>query len=494
MAMLGKRRTPKSAARKAPTMPRGAQQAAADDQGVEILRLAHDGRGVARNAAGKTLFIDRALPGERVEIAVHKSRQRFDEAHVREVLKAAPERETPACAHFGVCGGCDLQHQTLNAQRRHKQQVLVEQLARQGLTLDNAPALLSSDGLGYRRRARLGVKVDAEGRIHLGFRARGSHHLVDMAACPVLVPALEALLTPLREQLASLEAPRQVGHLELIASDGGICLVVRQLRAQPSDAHRWQTFAAAHELSLGWLLGRESPRLEWLTEAPDLHYRVVLDGRTLAGPERENDQATVSEASHELVLGFAPGDFLQVNASVNQRLVDTALEWLAPQPGERVLDCFAGVGNFSLALAAYTGMVTGVEGNPLMVERLAANARRNDLSGVSARQADLSREDPVRALLDENDWDLVVLDPPREGAEALSRQLARSGVARILYVSCDPATLARDAAYLAAGGYRLVRSAVADMFAQTAHLEAVLLFEHPEIPASDVTPAQMPKE
>lgn len=492
MAMLGKRRTPKPAARKAPT-PRRAQQTASDDRGVEIMRLAHDGRGVARDAAGKTLFVDRALPGERVEIAVHKSRQRFDEAHVREVLKAAPQRVTPPCAHFGVCGGCDLQHQALEAQRHHKQQVLVEQLARQGLTLGDAPALLTSEGLGYRRRARLGVKVDAEGRIHLGFRARGSHHLIDMAACPVLVPALEALLAPLREQLASLDAPRQVGHLELIASDGGVCLVVRQLRAQPDDAQRWQAFAAAHELSLGWLLGRESPRLEWLTEVPDLHYGVML-----AATERENAQEpareSVREPVRELVLGFAPGDFLQVNAEVNQRLVDTALEWLAPKSGERVLDCFAGVGNFSLALAAYTGMVTGVEGNPLMVERLAANARRNDLSGVSARQADLTREDQVRALLDETDWDLVVLDPPREGAEALSRQLATSRVSRILYVSCDPATLARDAAHLAAGGYRLVRSAVADMFAQTAHLEAVLLFEHPEIPASDVTPAQMPKE
>ena len=493
MAMLGKRRTPKPATKKA-SAPRRSQQAASDDRGVDILRLAHDGRGVARDAAGKTLFVDRALPGERVEIAVHKSRQRFDEAHVREVLTASPERVTPACAHFGVCGGCDLQHQTLDAQRHHKQQVLVEQLARQGLTLDEAPALLTSDGLGYRRRARLGVKVDAEGRIHLGFRARGSHHLIDMDMCPVLVPALEALLAPLREQLALLDAPRQVGHLELIASDGGVCLVVRQLRAQPDDAQRWQAFAAVHALSLGWLLGRESPRLEWLTETPDLHYKVVLNGPTLAGAERENGQENVSEAGRELLLGFAPGDFLQVNASVNQRLVDTALEWLAPNAGERVLDCFAGVGNFSLALAAHTGKVTGVEGNPLMVERLAANARRNDLSGVSARQADLSREDQVRALLGESDWDLVVLDPPREGAEALSRQLARSGVARILYVSCDPATLARDAAHLAAGGYRLARSAVADMFAQTAHLEAVVLFEHSEIPASDETTAQMSKE
>ncbi|WP_458526344.1 23S rRNA (uracil(1939)-C(5))-methyltransferase RlmD [Onishia taeanensis] len=480
MAMLGKRRTPKTPTRNAQAL-RPVAQAAADDRGVEILRLAHDGRGVARDAAGKTLFVDRALPGERVEVAVHKSRQRFDEAHVRQVLRAAPERVTPACPHFGVCGGCDLQHQALEAQRDHKRQVLVEQLSRQGLTLEAAPVLLAAEGLGYRRRARLGVKVDADGRPHLGFRARGSHHLIDMTACPVLVPALEALLVPLREQLARLEAPRQVGHLELIASDAGVCLVVRQLRDQPADAKHWQAFAATHGVALGWLLGRETPRLEWLTEVPDLHY-----GLKPAGAEHED--------ARELVLGFAPGDFLQVNAGVNQRLVDTALAWLAPQAGERVLDCFAGVGNFSLALAARTGSVTGVEGNPLMVERLEANARRNGLTNITARQADLSREAQARTLLTETEWDLVVLDPPREGAEALSRRLAASRVSRILYVSCDPATLARDAAQLVAGGYRLTRAAIADMFAQTAHLEAVLLFEHPEFPASAATPAQTAKE
>ncbi|WP_192036677.1 23S rRNA (uracil(1939)-C(5))-methyltransferase RlmD [Halomonas sp. YLGW01] len=486
MAMLGKRRSPRPATRK-PSSTRPTPPAA--DEGVTILRLAHDGRGVARDAAGKTLFVDRALPGERVEVAVHKSRQRFDEAHVREVLKAAPERVTPTCPHFGVCGGCDLQHQTLEAQRNHKQQVLVEQLARQGLELEQSPDLLAGEGLGYRRRARLGVKVDAEGSIHLGFRARGSHHLIDMTACPVLVPALEALLSPLRERLATLDAPRQVGHLELIASDAGVCLVVRQLRDQPADAKHWNAFAAAHGLSLGWLVGRETPRLEWLTEAPDLHYGLTLSDSGQA-PGQEPEQ----EKTRELVLGFAPGDFLQVNAEVNQCLVDTALAWLAPQAGERVLDCFAGVGNFSLALAARTGEVTGVEGSPRMVERLAANARRNGFAGITARQADLSREDQARALLAETEWDLVVLDPPREGAEALSRRLATSRVSRILYVSCDPATLARDAAHLVAGGYRLKRAAVADMFAQTAHLEAVLLFEHPEFPASAATPAQMPKE
>lgn len=472
MAMLGKRRAPKTSTRKA-SEPRPTQQVDAQDRAVDILRLAHDGRGVARNAQGKTLFVDRALPGERVEVAVHKSRQRFDEAHVRDVISASPDRVEPVCPHFGVCGGCDLQHQALEAQRHHKQQVLVEHLARQGVKLAESPAWLTAEGLGYRRRARLGVKVDGAGDIHLGFRARGSHHLIDMAVCPVLVPALEALLAPLREQLATLEAPRQVGHIELIASDAGICLVVRQLRDQPKDAERWKAFAGVHELSLGWWVGRDSPQLEWLTETPDLHYHLMLPA---------SDESHISR--RELVLGFAPGDFLQVNAAVNQRLVDTALEWLSPRAGERVLDCFAGVGNFSLALAAFTGDVTGVEGNPLMVERLAANAHRNGFDGITARQADLSRDDQARALMADADWDLVVLDPPREGAEALARQLAASRVPRILYVSCDSATLARDAAHLVAAGYGIKRAAVADMFAQTAHLESVLLFEHPEFPVS----------
>lgn len=454
MAMLGKRRPPRSAPEK--SRP-GTGCQAAQGSGIEILRLAHDGRGIARSISGKALFVDRALPGERVEVAVHRSRKRFDEAHPREVLKASPHRITPECPYFGQCGGCDLQHLVLPAQRDHKREVLIEQLTRQGIELTVVPELVAASGRAYRRRARLGVKVDAQGQVHLGFRARHSHHLVDIQQCTILVPSLARLLAPLHQHLARLGAPRQVGHIELLASDSGPCIVVRQLRDNPVDAGVWREFAADQSVSLAWLVGRETPRLIWLTETPDLRY-------------------TLKSGSRELALGFSPGDFLQVNAEINQRLVDMALEWLPLVGDEHVLDLFAGVGNFSLALAVQAAAVTGIEGSPAMVTCLADNARRNGLRHVVARQADLGKAESLEGM-SRDSVDLVVLDPPREGAENVCHWLAMRRVPRILYVSCDSATLARDSARLVQGGYRITHAAVADMFPQTAHLESMLLFE-----------------
>ena len=460
MAMLGKRRAARAASGTSGLTQRGkadSHLSSGDGGSVVIERLAHDGRGVAHRADGKALFVERALPGERVLPAVHRQRKRYDEAHVRELLETSRQRVEPACRHFGQCGGCDLQHLAVDGQRQHKLAVLDEHLARAALTLPVPAEVLSAGGHGYRRRARLGVKLDAQGAIHLGFRAKGSHHLLDIHQCTILVPRLAALLAPLHHQLAALEAPRHVGHIELIDSDAGATLVVRQLREHAGDRARWQAFAAEQGIGLAWWRGREETQLEWLSDEPELCYRIVADGR-------------------EVTLTFAPGDFVQVNAEVNQRLIDTAMAWLEPAAGARVLDLYAGVGNLSLALACRGGEVLGVEGNPAMVGRLAANAGRNGLVNVTSRQADLTQAGAVREVLA---WapSLVVLDPPRDGADAVCTQLAASGVPQLLYIACDPATLARDAARLVQGGYRMTRAAVADMFAQTAHLEAMLLFE-----------------
>jgi 23S rRNA (uracil1939-C5)-methyltransferase len=467
--MLGKRRPPRPPSGVSGLQGRGPEVpppvAAADDgQAVTVQRLAHDGRGVARTASGKTLFVEGALPGERLEVAVHRSRKRFDEAHVRELLEASPERVSPPCPHYAQCGGCDLQHLSLDAQRAHKQAVLSELLDRAGVTLPGPAGLLAEAASAYRRRARLGVKVDAVGRVHLGFRARHASRLVDVDGCLVLVPSLERLLAPLRALLMSLEAPRRVGHLELLDSDSGAALVVRQLRENLADRQRWQAFAEAQGVAVGRWLGREDPVFEWLTAEPTLTYRLPGNGG-------------------DLHLRFAPGDFLQVNEAVNRRLVATASHWLAPLDGRRVLDLYAGVGNFSLPLAADGAAVTAVEGNPSMVERLAGNARRNvsALTGsVEAQQANLNCEDAVAGLLEAHRPDAVVLDPPRDGAEAACRALVTRPVSHVVYVACDPATLARDAARLVHGGYRLTQAAVADMFVHTSHLESILLFDHPE--------------
>ncbi|MBS9402177.1 23S rRNA (uracil(1939)-C(5))-methyltransferase RlmD [Halomonas sp. TRM85114] len=435
------------------------------DDGLIIERLAHDGRGVAHIANGKTQFVEGALPGERVETAIHLTRQRYDETHVRRVIEASPDRTTPPCIHYALCGGCDLQHLAIEAQRGHKLAVLQEMLSRQGIELTEAPTLIATDDQHYRRRARLGVKVDAEGRVHLGFRARRSQRLVDISDCTILVPSLNVLLGPLHDQVATLEAPRQLGHLELLESDQGVVLVLRQLKEHAADARRWQAFAEMHGLHIVRWLGRDTPVLDWLTLPPALTYRLPGPGPG-TGP------------SDELTLGFAPGDFLQANAAVNRRLIETAMVWLGNIDGRSWLDLFAGVGNFSVSLAARGAIVTAVEGNVSMVERLADNARINGLDVVS-RQADLTQTSTIEALLSEYAPEAVLLDPPRAGAERVCQTLVEHPVARILYVACDPATLSRDAARLVHGGYRIVHAAVADMFVHTSHLESMLLLEHP---------------
>ncbi|WP_346798699.1 23S rRNA (uracil(1939)-C(5))-methyltransferase RlmD [Halomonas sp. Bachu 37] len=496
MAMLGKRRPPRQhsghsgLARSAPAVPASKPSVLDEAVGadsVTIERLAHDGRGVAHLASGKTVFVDHALPGEQGVIAVHRNRKRYDEAHLKSVTHASTQRTTPICEHFGHCGGCDLQHLAVTAQRDHKRQVIKELFARQGITVDVPIELLAGESDAYRRRARLGVKVDGDGRVLLGFRARHSHRLVDIKGCPVLVPPLQALLAPLREHLERLQAPRYIGHIELIATAETSMVVVRQLREHLHDKACWERFAAEHGVVLGTWLGRETPELHWHGAPPHLVDRLG-----------------------EVALSFQPGDFLQVNAEVNRQMVATVSEWLAGEPGQCVLDLFAGIGNFSLPLAAQGAHVHAVEGSAAMVERLQANASANRLD-VSAEQVDLSQLQAVEALLChsgeansapgarpvvERDggshgawngswnsswnraWNSVVVDPPRSGAESVCRALSRRPPPRVVYVSCDPATLARDAAQLVHAGYRIARMAVADMFVHTAHMETLVLFEH----------------
>lgn len=463
MAMLGKRRPPRPAsghsglARQQTAKP--ATPSTQDASALVVERLAHDGRGIAHTAAGKTVFIDQALPGEHVEVAVHLTRKRYDEAHVKQVLSPSAQRVSPPCPHFSHCGGCDLQHLAVASQRTHKQDVVRDLFARQGITLGTMESLYS-EAQGYRRRARLGVKVDGDGHPRLGFRAAHSHRLVDIESCLVLVEPLQALIPPLRGLLDTLEAPRQVGHIELLATDTQRVVLVRQLKANAADAERWQAFADQHQLALGTWLGRESPELHWHGAPPALEERLEIPGGT------------------PLTLTFAPGDFLQVNAEVNQQMVATVVDWLTPSPDQRLMDLFAGIGNFSLPLAAAGADVHAVEGSPSMVARLASNAERNQLS-VSGQQLDLSDPAIVATLLrDEGDRDALVLDPPRSGAEAICQGLARRPVAKVVYISCDPATLARDAAHLVHAGYRIKQVAVADMFMHTAHMETLMLFEH----------------
>jgi 23S rRNA (uracil1939-C5)-methyltransferase len=488
MAMLGKRRPPRPASNKSglarqeranetPNTPTPSEHV------LTIERLAHDGRGVGHLPSGKAVFVDQALPGERIEIATHVTRKRFDEAHIRERLSTAAERVTPPCPHFDHCGGCDLQHMSVPAQREHKREVVRELLSRQGLTWQGDIDTLKSDTDTYRRRARLGVNVDRQGSVLMGFRAQRSHRLVDIANCCVLVPELQALIPPLRDLLGALKSPRDVGHIELLSTPDTRVVVVRQLKDQPQDAERWKAFAQEQGVALGMRSGRDSVDRDGLNshkqaksqaDAPELHW--------MGAPPLLNDTLALP-GCEPLSLAFAPGDFLQVNANVNQQMVAHVMQWLAPQKGQTLLDMYSGIGNFSLPMAAAGAKVHAVEGNPAMVARLAANAHRHELP-VNGQQANLNSRESVDALLKATPADAIILDPPRGGAESVCQALAKTSTKthprpRIAYVSCDPSTLARDAAYLVHGGYRIAHVLVADMFVHTAHMETLMLLEPP---------------
>ncbi|WP_447556266.1 TRAM domain-containing protein [Vreelandella sp. EE22] len=440
----------------------------AESRTLTIDRLAHDGRGIAHNAAGKTVFVEKALPGEQIEAAVHTQRKRFDEAHIKQRHTSASSRVAPPCPYFDKCGGCDLQHLEIDAQRAHKQRVVKELFARQGLALDRVTPL-NGHQEHYRRRARLGVKLDSQHNVLLGFRAANSHRLVSIEHCHVLVPELSELIRPLHALLESLESPKLVGHVELIKPDGQPVLLIRQLKAHHQDARAWQAFADTRGISVGAWVGRETPAFSWYSPAPVLEDTLSI-------------QKAASEVPDSVTLGFNPGDFLQVNAEVNQRMINQVLAWLAPTlsspDAPRVLDLFAGIGNFGLPLALLGARVHAVEGSPAMVSRIAENAQRYGLA-ITAQQADLSQAGPLAALFEAGDKvQGVVLDPPRDGAEAICHALGMHKVPRVAYISCDPATLARDAAHLVQKGYRIKDVAVADMFLHTAHIETLVLFEY----------------
>lgn len=445
---------------------------------LEVLRLSHDGRGVARQSDGKTVFIDQALPGERVKVKTHRQRSRYNEAHVAEWLSTSPDRVEPQCQHFHHCGGCRLQHMSIRAQRAFKQHVLGEHLEREGLSAENI-GLLSDASYGYRRRARLGVKVDGLGNVHFGFRREGSDRLFDITECPILVPVLHALLAPVRTLLQSLEAPKHVGHIELIAADsdslesvdrdsgahdasaydtsageaqsrgnkaGCAVLVIRQIRPHAQDEAQWQAFAETQNIVLVFDRGEPSAELK------EVFYSVSLGD------------------SKKLPIGFRPGDFIQVNREVNQHLINTVLEWSKNRDGLKVLDLFAGVGNFTLPLAERGLHVHAIEGSEGMVGQLQANAQRLKLD-IKAEAQDLSKAPSFEKV------DLMLLDPPRGGAHSVVQSLGAASPSRLIYVSCDPTTLARDAAVLTDKGYRLKHINMVDMFPQTAHMESISLFE-----------------
>lgn len=428
---------------------------------AEIRDTTADGRGVAA-VAGKTVFVDAALTGERVRFQRMRRRRNFDEAALVEVLAPAPQRATPKCRYYGVCGGCSLQHLEAGAQLELKQASLLEGLSRIGsVTPNQVLPPLAGEPFGYRRRARLGVRfVEKKGRVLVGFREKHKPYIADMEHCETLVPELARLLAPLAELVASLDLCRQIPQIELSAADNAVALVVRVLQSPGvTDLERLTAFEREHQLQLWLQTGGPGTVQPLVAAAPALAYELPEFGCRLS---------------------YGPLDFVQVNQDMNRRMLSQALTLLAPAEGERILDLFCGIGNFSLPLARQGARVTGVELDPVMVGKARDNARANDLPDTEFLAADLMAEP---AAVGEHafwsaGWDTVLLDPPRAGAREVLAAIAATGARRILYVSCHAGTLARDAGILVHDfGFRLQAAGAMDMFPQTSHVEAMALFE-----------------
>ena len=428
---------------------------------IVVTGLSHEGRGIGKTAEGKTVFIEGALPQERVNFTTIKRRSRFDESKVHEVLLASPDRVVPACPHADICGGCSLQHMDTQSQVAHKQSMVLEQLQHfGGLVPEEIAAPCVGPVWGYRRKARLGVKfVPKKGGILVGFREKQGHLLADLSMCAVLAPVIGEQFALLKALIASLSIHAAIPQLEVAVGDQSAALVFRHLSpASPADLDALKTFGVTHNIHIYLQPG-----------GMDSTHRIW----PMQGPERLS--YTLPDFDVEFL--FHPQDFIQVNGVVNRQLVRQAVDWLDIQKTDRVLDLFCGLGNFSLPLARRAASVIGVEGSDAMVERARANALHNGIMGTSFYASDLSVADESAPWAQQS-YDKVLIDPPRLGAAALLPLIEKWGAAKIVYVSCNAATLARDAGILCQHyGYHLKRLGVVDLFPHTTHIESMALFE-----------------
>ncbi|MDO4698607.1 MAG: 23S rRNA (uracil(1939)-C(5))-methyltransferase RlmD [Pasteurellaceae bacterium] len=419
-----------------------------------IERLDYQGLGVAKHQ-GKTWFVENALPMEIVEVSVLEEKRQYGRARAVKWQKMSPHRQIPNCAFYAICGGCQMQHIPLNMQREAKQQALFQRLQRlQPTPIAFEPMIVGPDR-HYRRRAKLHLNWDKKG-LSFGFRQANSQQIINVNNCDVLMPSLSALLPKLHALFSQWQRKKQLGHVELVQADNGLCMLLRHVgELAEVDKQRLLDFAETDKLLL-FVMSEKGQVIQWRGEPP--YYQI-------AG----------------LKLHFSMRDFIQVNAEQNEKMVATALEWLELTEQDRVLDLFCGMGNFTLPIALQAAYVVGVEGVEEMVQQARQNAELNGIENVAFYQTDLAQSFTDKPWA-HSAFNKVLLDPARSGAAFALEHLCQLQPQRIVYVSCNPATLVRDAEKLIAEGYQLKRSAMIDMFPHTVHLESISLFEKIEIP------------
>jgi 23S rRNA (uracil1939-C5)-methyltransferase len=445
----------------------------AAEEWLEVESLDLEAQGVAHNAEGKVVFIEGALPGERVQVQVHRRKNNWEQASMTASARESSQRVRPRCPHFGLhagaCGGCKMQHLHPAAQVAVKQRTLEDNLWHLGKVKPEIVLRpIEGPAWGYRYRARLSVRyVEKKGAVLIGFHERKSRYIADMRSCAVLPPKVSALLLPLRELIMAMQARQTLPQIELAMGDAVTALVLRHLEAlSAADQQRLRDFGAAHGVQ--W----------WLQpKGPDSVQRLDDSG----------DELAYALPEYGVTVPFAPTDFTQVNPHINRVLVNRGVHLLDVQPSERVIDWFCGLGNFTLPLATRAREVLGIEGSEVLVRRARENARRNGMATATFAARNLFELTP-QSLAADGTADKWLVDPPREGAFALAKaaaDLVQSGSPwtppqRIVYVSCNPATLARDAGLLVhQAGYRCTAAGVVNMFPHTAHVESIAVFERP---------------
>lgn len=430
---------------------------------ADVESLSHDGRGVAR-IDGKAVFINGALPGEQVRIAQRQRRRSYSTGELLEVLKPSPHRVDPPCEYFGVCGGCAMQHLARDEQLKSKQQVLMDSFTHIGkIEPEEILQPIYGSAWNYRRKARLGIRyVPKKGGVLVGFRERHNSYITSLSECKILVESVSSLLPKLHQLVESLSIKERVPQIEVAQGDNVTALVFRHLEPLSNNDLRLLTeFAKNNDI----LLQLQPDNLQ------SIHSLY---------PEKMNE-LFYELAPYGIKIYFRSSDFIQINAETNQLTVAKAIELLELDDKDRVLDLFCGVGNFSLTVAKLAGEVVGIEGDSSLVDQARVNAQRNGITNCTFACANLYTED-TESLVNvlNHKFDKVLLDPPRTGAIEIVKKIPEYNPKKILYVSCNPATLARDSEVLVKQhGYRLVCAGIIDMFPNTAHVESIALFIAP---------------